>query len=246
MLLTVEYDGAHFHGWQEQPGLSTVQGTLQDALARIVRHEVVVRGAGRTDAGVHAWAQRASVYTTSDAPLPKIARGVSGIGRGRVAVTEAREVPLEFDPRRDACGKVYAYRLLVRSEPSPLLEGRVWHVRPPFDVARLRRELATLLGRADWSAYRSADCGSPDPVKTLHRAEVEQQGDLVTIRFQGSGFLKQMVRILVGTAVDVGKGRRPEGHMLEVRAKHERRLAGETAPGRGLFLERVLYPDGLL
>ncbi len=247
LLLTLEYDGSTFAGWQVQPGQRTVQGVVTDALQALCRHDVVLRGAGRTDSGVHAWGQRATFYTDCALPPAKFVRGVTGIARGHVAAVAAREVPLAFDARHDARGKVYAYRLLLRDARSPLRDGRAWHVRTPLDLDRLAAELATLPATADWSAYRAADCGAPDPTKTLLDARlVREPRDVVALVFRGSGFLKQMVRILAGTAVEVGAGRLPPGSMVAIREARERRQAGPTAPPHGLYLEEVLYEDEAL
>lgn len=240
--LVVEYDGTHFHGWQVQTNLRTVQGALEGALATILREPVKVRGSGRTDAGVHAWAQVANFRTTSDIPLDRIRRGINALGGDGVCVLSAEEVEDGFDALGSACGKVYAYRLLLRRSPSVLLDKRAWWVRQTVDVDLLERELATLPGRFDWNAYRASDCSSPDPTKTLHAATVRREAhDCVSLVFTGSGFLKQMVRILVGTAVDVGRGRLPGGSMVRIREGLRRDAAGPTAPPHGLFLERVLY-----
>ncbi len=242
LLLTLEYDGSTFAGWQLQPNQRTVQGVLTDALRLLCRHDVVLRGAGRTDSGVHARAQRANFFTDCDLPPAKFVRGVTGIVKGHVAVIAAEEVPLDFDSRRHARGKVYAYRLLLRESRSPLLAGRAWHVRLPMDLDLLAAELATLPGKADWSAYRSGDCSSPNPTKTLHEARlVREADDVIALVFRGSGFLKQMVRILAGTAVEVAVGRMPPGSMIRIRDAKNRQQAGPTAPPEGLFLEEVLY-----
>lgn len=244
LLLTIEYDGSTFAGWQVQPAQRTVQGVLTDALRTLCRHEVVLRAAGRTDSGVHARAQRANFYTDRGLPPIKYVRAVTGMVRGGVAVVAAREVPLGFDARRDARGKVYAYRLLLRESRSPLLEGRAWHVRRRLDLDLLAAELASLPGTADWSAYRSSDCAAPSPIKTMHAAElVRETPETVVLVFRGSGFLKQMVRILVGTAVHVAAGRMPPGSMLSIRDGLRRRQAGPTAPAEGLTLERVIYEE---
>ncbi len=241
IALTLEYEGSSFAGWQRQPGQRTVQGVLEQCLATVCRHEVIVRGAGRTDAGVHARGQRANFFTTSEVEPYALLRSIPGIVRGGLAAVQAEEVPLEWDARRNARGKVYAYRVLAREAPSPLLAGQVWHVRKPLDLDLLRRELATLPGLADWAAYRAADCTAPDTVKDLRRAELQVDGDVVTLVFEGSGFLKQMVRVLAGTAVEVARGRRAEGSMLAIRERLDRTEAGVTAPACGLVLERVLY-----
>jgi len=240
--LVVEYDGAGFSGWQVQPGATTVQGTLQDALSTICRHEVIVRGSGRTDSGVHAWGQVANFYTTTDLPPSRFSRGVNGICERELRVVAADEVPREFDSLRCATGKIYSYRLLLRPAASALLAGRVWHLRRPLDLPLMAEELRSLPGEFDWSAYRAADCQNRNPVKQLRRAELRHEArDVVSIAFEGSGFLKQMVRILVGTLVDVGRGKLPKGSMASIRDGLERREAGQTAPPDGLFLERVLY-----
>jgi len=242
--LLLEYDGSFFSGWQRQPELRTVQSALEDALRVVLRQEdVYVKGSGRTDAGVHAWAQVANVKTESDVTLERIRRGVNALAGPGVRVLRAEEAPLGFDALGSACGKIYGYKILDRPSPSPLFEGRAWWVRFPIDRELLARELATLPATVDWSAYRAADCGSPHPVKTLRRAEVRPERDgTCTLVFEGSGFLKQMVRILVGTAIEVGRGRLPAGSMVTIRDGLVRANAGPTAPPHGLYMEQVLYP----
>lgn len=246
LLLTVEYDGSGFAGWQVQPGQRTVQGSLQRAVETLVRHGVIVRGAGRTDSGVHAWAQRASFFTDSNIHPNKLLRGINALAGGGVRVTAVQEVDARFDPLRSAVGKVYDYRLLLRPAPSVLL-ARAWHLRAELDLDLLAAELATLPGEADWSSYRAANCGARYTIKTMRSATLrrEERG-IVVLRFVGSGFLKQMVRILVGTAVDVALGRLEPGAMVRIRNEASREAAGPTAPPHGLFLYEVLYPPGVL
>ncbi len=240
--LTLEYDGSHFAGWQIQPEQRTVQGELKRALETLCGHELTVWGAGRTDAGVHARAQVAHFHTSSDVALRRLVRGIAGLCRPGLVATSAEEVDDAFHARRSATGKVYRYLVLARSVPSPLLAGRAWHVPFPLDVPLLGRELASVVGEADWSAYRASDCGAPDPVKELRRAELARaEADLLVLEFEGSGFLKQMVRALVGTAIDVARGRTAPGSMLRIREGRDRTAAGPTAPAHGLCLERVLY-----
>jgi len=242
LKLTLEYDGARFRGWQVQPELRTVQGELEQALRTLLGHPVSVQGSGRTDAGVHARAQVASLKTTSELPLERIRRGINGLTDEGVSCLAVQEAPSEFHARGSARGKVYAYRVLARSSPSPLSATQAWHVPYPLDEVRLAAELATLPGRFDWSAYRAADCQAPDAVKTLARAELRpERWDELTLVFEGSGFLKQMVRILVGTAIDVARGRLEAGAMVRIREAGVRAHAGPTAPPHGLTLERVLY-----
>jgi len=157
-------------------------------------------------------------------------------------VVSAEEAPRDFDSLKSATGKVYSYRLLLRPNASALLAGRVWHLRSPLDLDAMAEELRSLPGEFDWSAFRASDCQNRNPVKQLRRAELRHEDrDVVCITFEGSGFLKQMVRILVGTLVDVGRGKLAPGAMASIRDGLDRRAAGQTAPPDGLFLERVLY-----
>lgn len=241
----IEYCGADFAGWQLQPNQRTVQGELERALETLFRERVRVHSSGRTDSGVHARGQVISFRSSSSLGTDRMLRGINGLTGSDLAVWKLDEAPEDFHPRHSAGGKVYVYRLLVRRAPSPLLAALTWHV--PYgdlDVPRLRRELQSLLGEADWAGYRAADCGARSTVKTLLRAEVRAEAqDVLALEFEGSGFLKQMVRILVGTAVEVGRGRLEQGAMLRIREAGVRALAGRTAPAHGLCLERVIYPS---
>lgn len=240
--LLVEYDGTHFAGWQLQPGQRTVQGALEEALSVLCRHPVVVRVAGRTDAGVHAWEQRAHFFTKSTLSCDRILRGANALAGVGVKLIGVEEMPLEWDARRDALGKVYVYRLLVRREPSALLNKRVWHVPWQLDLSAMERELAALPARCDWRSYCAADGTDPNTVKDLRSASLtREEHDVIAVRFEGSGFLKHMVRVLVGTLVEVGLGKRPEGSMLTARDALDRRAAGRTAPPEGLYLKCVRY-----
>lgn len=241
----VEYCGAEFAGWQLQPDQRTVQGELEEALKTLCREEVRIHGAGRTDSGVHARGQVATFRVATELSNQRILRGLNGLTGNDLAVLALDVVDEDFHPRHSSMGKVYVYRLLLRRSPSPLAASSTWHIpQGDLDVERLRRELKTLEGQADWSAYRAADCGASNTVKTLGRTEVRAEPhDVLAIEFEGSGFLKQMVRTLVGTAVDVARGKLEEGAMLRIRDQGDRSDAGRTAPAHGLCLERVLYGD---
>ncbi|MBJ95321.1 MAG: tRNA pseudouridine(38-40) synthase TruA [Rickettsiales bacterium] len=242
VALVVEYDGRGFAGWQLQPGQRTVQSALEESLAVLCGHPVVVRVAGRTDSGVHAWAQRAHFFTRSTLPCDRLLRGVNALAGDGVRVVKAEEVQLDWDARRNARSKLYCYRILARAAPSALLAGRTWHVPWPLDVDLMEAELAGLLGTFDWTSYCAADGSDPNPAKELKAAYLQrEEHEVLAIRFEGSGFLKHMVRILVGTLVEVGLGKRKPGSMVEARAARDRRAAGRTAPAEGLYLELVRY-----
>jgi len=169
-------------------------------------------------------------------------RGANALAGPGVKLVGVEEVSLDWNPRRDALGKVYVYRLLVRREPSALLDGRVWHIPWALDLGAMEAELASLPRRCDWRSYCAADGTDPNTVKDLRVASLgREEHDVVAIRFEGSGFLKHMVRILVGTLVEVGLGKRPAGSMLDARDALDRRAAGRTAPPEGLYLEQVQY-----
>jgi len=242
LSLTIEYDGGAFLGWQLQPGQHTVQGALEEALAVVCRHPVVLRVAGRTDAGVHAWAQRAHFYSTAELTCQRLLRGVNALAGPGVKLVAVDEMPLKWDARRDAIGKVYVYRILARPEPSALLSGRTWHVPWPLDLRAMQAEIATLPAQCDWSAYCASDGSDPNTVKDLRSATlIQEPHDVVALRFEGSGFLKQMIRILAGTLVEVGLHKRGNGSMVVARESGQREAAGRTAPPEGLYLEKVLY-----
>lgn len=242
LRLVLEYDGRSFSGWQRQPGVRTVQQVLEDALTPVLGHTTVVRGAGRTDAGVHAWAQVANVFTTSALATNRILRAINGIvGEGLRAVL-VDDAPRLWDARRDALGKHYCYRLILR--PSALLFGRAWIHPGTIDLGLLADELATLPGCHDWSSFRAADCTAPNPVKELFAARVVfEPRDVVALHFEGEGFLKQQVRAMVGTAVGLARKGLPRGTLATIRERRDRNAAGATAPAEGLYLERVLYTD---
>ncbi len=243
LRITLEYDGARFSGWQVQPGRRTVQGEVEAALATLLRHEVRVLVAGRTDAGVHARAQVCTVRTSSAIEVGVLRRGLDGVLPRDVAAIEVVEVPPDFHPRYDARAKHYRYRLLNRDARPVMLRNRCWHVRRPLDVEAMRAALSALEGRHDFSSFRASGCASRDPVKRIDAAELRRAPPLIDIDLVGSGFLKQMVRIIVGTVVDVGLGRRDAAEIPAVIAARDRSRAGRTAPAGGLTLMEVVYAE---
>ena len=241
--LVVEYDGTDFAGWQLQPGQRTVQGELERAVGRLTKADerVVVAGAGRTDAGVHAEAMVAAF--DSPRPLPQVAfvKGLNALLPPDVAVRSAEFVSPDFDPRRDARGKRYRYRILNQPVRSPLHARRWWHVREPLDLAAMRRAAESLVGEHDFSAFRAQGCEAKTTVRRLFRLEVEQGPPEIEIVADATAFLRYMVRNLVGTLVDVGLGKLQASRIPAILASGDRRQAGRTAPAHGLTLEAVYY-----
>ena len=239
--LILEYEGTAYHGWQVQPGLPTIQGLLQDALARIVGAPVSVTGAGRTDAGVHALAQVASFRADTRLDLPTLRRALNASLPRDIVVRQAAEVPPEFDARRSAQSKIYRYSILYRDHPSAFLGRHSLYVPHPLEFAAMARAAELVVGTHDFSAFRAGTCTAATPVRTVLRAAWRQDGDLWNFEITANAFLQYMVRILVGTLLEVGRGKRPPSHVAEVLVTKDRRRAGKTAPPHGLCLVEVHY-----
>jgi tRNA pseudouridine38-40 synthase len=241
--LVLEYDGTDFEGWQVQPGARRcVQGVLEAALARLAEGPVAVFGAGRTDAGVHAWGQVASVRAASRLDPPTLRRALNALLPRDLAVRELEAAPAGFHARRDARSKLYVYRLWNAPQRSPLRERFALHVPAPLDLAALRTGAEALVGTRDFASFRAAGGSGRTSVRTLSRIEwLGEPGDELRLEVEGTGFLRHMVRNLVGTLLEVGRGRRPAGTLSALLEARDRRLAGPTAPAHGLTLVRVDY-----
>ena len=251
LRLIVRYDGTGLSGWQRQRGVPSVQEALETAIATMAGERVTVRGAGRTDAGVHALAQVAAFRTTADIPEKGWRMGLTSRLPPQVAVRDARVVADNFDPRRASAGKRYRYVLLTSVMRDPLVRDRAWHVHGDLDLARMAREARDLIGVHDFRAFRAADCERETTVRQLFRVTLKSpfadRDDLVAVEVEGTAFLKNMVRIIVGTLVDVGRGKLPEGTVRERLSDGDRTLSGMTAPAHGLYLDEVfLRPEWLL
>jgi tRNA pseudouridine38-40 synthase len=244
--LVVEYDGTGLCGWQRQVNGPTVQGHLETALATLLSHEVTVAGASRTDAGVHASGQVASFRTDRTIPLHGIRRGLNSRLPDAIAIVDAAFAAEDFHPRFSATGKHYRYVLFTRADRSPRWRDRAWHLPGPLDHAAMREAAAGLIGEHDFAAFRAAGCTAHRTVRRIDQVEiVELPGEpsIVAVEVRGNAFLRNMVRIVVGTLVEVGQGRRPVGQVAEILASKDRTSAGVTAPARGLELVSVHY-DG--
>jgi len=247
VLLEVAYDGARFHGWAAQPGACSVEETLRGAVLAIDPRASGLRGASRTDAGVHADAQLAAFDTTLDVPARGWVLGANRHLPEDVAVRAARAVPEGFAPRFAARSKRYRYRVLVDPVRDPRWRARAWRVAE-LDVEAMAREGAAAVGTHDFAGLRAAADERANTVRTLSRVAVEPDADgrVVAVVVEGNAFLHNMVRILVGTMVDVARGRLAAGAVGRAIASRDRRAAGTTAPAHGLALERVeidLPPD---
>jgi tRNA pseudouridine38-40 synthase len=243
--LTLEYDGTDFSGFQLQPNGRSVQGVLEAAIAEITREQRRVFPAGRTDAGVHARGQVVHFDSETRLSPPDLQRALNAVLPADLSVIALAQVGPEFDARRDALGKTYVYRIVNRSEPSPLRSRTSLHLRARLDVAAMAEGAQALVGTHDFSAFRGAPGGVPEdenPRRSLEQVTVAVRGDEVAIEVFGRSFLRHMVRNIAGTLIEVGQGRRPVADVAAALASRDRARAGPTAAAQGLCLERVSYP----
>lgn len=244
LKLTVAYDGTRYAGWQIQPELPTVQAELERAWQQITGEAVRLTASGRTDAGVHAWGQVVGLQTNSELPTERLLRGLNAVLPGDLIVREAVEAPPNFHATHDALRKCYRYSI-HNSMVRPLFDRPyVWHVPTPLNSEAMGRAGEGLTGRHDFASFESAGSERSSTVRTVTLLNVccsDVEPERIIIEIEGDGFLYNMVRTIVGTLVEVGRGTRPESWPAEVIAARDRRLAGQTAPPQGLCLWRVEY-----
>jgi tRNA pseudouridine38-40 synthase len=242
--LTIAYDGTEFNGWQVQPGLPTIQGTLEEIFAGIEKQPVHVAGSGRTDAGVHALAQVAAVTLANPIPLANLRKAVNRLLPASIRITGVEEAALDFNPRYDAISKTYEYRLW-REEVCPPFERRYVHHHPyPLDERLMIEAAPRLEGEHDFRAFAASDDRDVlghSKVRTIFSSRLERCGPKLVYRVTGSGFLKHMVRNIVGTLIEVGKGNCDRERLVRLLAPTAPVKAGPTSPASGLFLVEVRY-----
>lgn len=242
--ITLSYDGTDFHGWQVQPGLATIQGTIETVLAGIEGDPVDVVGSGRTDAGVHALAQVAAFSITNPIPTANLRKAMNRLLPRDIRVLDAEEAAENFHPRHDAVAKTYEYRILRAETCSPFERRYVYHHPYPLDEQRMIEIAPMLEGVHDFSAFAASDDRDElglSKVRTMFSSRVQRLEDRLIYRVRGSGFLKHMVRNITGVLIEVGKGNVTRDDVLERLKPGSRIPAGPTAPARGLFLVGVEY-----
>ncbi|HJX32734.1 MAG TPA: tRNA pseudouridine(38-40) synthase TruA [Solirubrobacterales bacterium] len=238
--LDIEYDGTGFSGWAAQPGLRTVQGELEAALATVLREQVQLTVAGRTDAGVHAWGQVASFVTAAEMP-DDLARRLNGLGPRDIAVTAATLAEDSFDARRDATSRTYRYRVLTRQASSPFEQNRALWWPHRMDHTALEACAKALPGTHDFTAFTPTQTDHVRFERDILHAEWTADGDLLIFRITADAFMRNMVRVLVGTMLEVASGRRTLASFTKLLTGAPRSQAGDTAPPHGLYLESVSY-----
>ncbi|HEY4182347.1 MAG TPA: tRNA pseudouridine(38-40) synthase TruA [Kofleriaceae bacterium] len=241
--LVVEYDGSQLSGWQRQLNGPTVQQHLEETLAQMLQHPVQVVGASRTDAGVHARGQVCAFSTEKLIPLHGIRRGLNSLLPDSIAVRVAEEAAEDFHPRFHATGKHYRYTILNVPDRSPRWHNHAWHRPAPFDLDAMREGARALVGEHDFAAFRASGCSAKTTRRTITELAITRAENLVLVDVRGNAFLRNMVRILVGTLAEVGAGHRPPSQVSEILSGLDRTRAGKTAPPQGLELMEVRY-DG--
>ncbi len=241
IVLTLEYDGTAYVGWQTQPNGLAVQEVVEKALAEILGHKVHVHASGRTDAGVHARGMVAHFHTETNLPLKAFREGVNTFLPYDIAIKEVREMPADFHARFSARGKWYRYTIYRGEVRSPLVARSAWYRRGHLDLSLMRTAAEILVGQHDFKAFRSSSCVAKTTVREIFSIDVSTDNEFIYVDVRGSGFLKNMVRMIVGTLVDVGLGRRPAGDVATLVAGTDEMVCGQTAPAHGLCLQEVWY-----
>ena len=239
--LTVAYDGTAYCGWQIQPNGITIEEVLNRALSHLTGEEIRLIGASRTDAGVHARGNVAVFDTQSAIPPERFPHAVNPLLPEDIAVVGAEEVSPDWHPRYQTSVKTYEYHILNREFPDPLRRTDSWHVSFPLDIGKMRQAAEYLKGEHDFRSFCSIHTGVKTTVRTVCELDVEKNGDMVVIRIQGNGFLYNMVRIIAGTLVEVGRGFRAPEEVKDILEAQDRDRAGATAPPRGLVLSSIEY-----
>ena len=263
--LLIEYDGTNYHGWQRQSSPNreagdlhqTIQGTIEDVLSGIIKHPAKAVAAGRTDAGVHATGQVMHFKTTLQISESSWVKAINSLLPADIVVRKAEYVFEDFHARFDAKSKVYTYFILNSALPSAFQRNYVWHIKQPLNISLIREASQYLIGHHDFSSFRASDCGAKSPVKTLDRLVVDevslenpdsnpplppfQKGGVVILTFEARSYLQHMVRNIVGTLAEVGRGKFSPTDIKTILEKKDRRYAGPIAPPQGLYLSEVRY-----
>lgn len=246
VALWIEYDGTAYVGWQCQPNGVSIQQLIENALAQVEKREVRVHSSGRTDAGVHARGMVAHFSTEHPLPLSAYLHGVNRLLPGDIAVRAARRVAPEFHARFSASGKWYRYSLFLSPVRSPLHARYAWHLKKPLDLDLMRRAMADFVGEHDFAAFRAVGCSARSTTRRIDSIELVEEGGLLHVDVHGSGFLRHMVRMMVGTLVQIGAGKIAPGEIGRLLVARDGAPGRLTAPAQGLCLMQVDYPPELL
>ncbi|MEI6832245.1 MAG: tRNA pseudouridine(38-40) synthase TruA [Candidatus Omnitrophota bacterium] len=242
LKLEIEYDGTNYYGWQVQHSSKTIQYILQEALKKILQENIKLIVAGRTDSGVHAISQVANFKSSTKITFEKLRWALNCLLPEDIKVTRIKNVPLDFNSRFWAKSKIYRYTILNRKYSSALLSRRVYFFHYPLDIALMRKEAKILLGKHNFQAFQAADTRQRNPIRTIKRIKIfKGKSGLLHLDIEADSFLYNMVRNIVGTLLEIGRGRFSKGDMLKILKSKDRALAGPTVPAKGLYLVKVRY-----
>ncbi len=240
--LTIEYDGTDYHGWQRQADQPTIQSTIEHVLSILVQHPVTLIGSGRTDAGVHALGQVAHCHCRTRLSADRLMRGMNALLPDDIVIRECREAPASFHARYDATGKTYCYHILNRPQRQAVGRRYAWHIEKPLDMDLMATALASVIGTHDFSGFEKTGSPRSSPIRTLYHAAVRQiPGNRLIVTLTADGFLRCMVRNIVGMLVEVGIRRFTLDQVQWILESGQRGNAVKTAPAHGLFLAHVAY-----
>jgi tRNA pseudouridine38-40 synthase len=240
--LILEYDGSRYHGWQRQTGMTTIQEVVEEKIKTMTGETVNVIASGRTDAGVHALYQVANFKTCTHLPPVTLRKGLNALLPEDIFVKQVDDVPMDFNSRYSAKTKIYEYRILNRKEPDIFLRLYAWHISAALNLEKMARCLSQLLGRHDFTSFKSSGSGIVNPVREMTKADmIGPEDDLLHFLFEADGFMRHMVRNIIGTVVEVGRGKIDVDAFMDIFHSRDRKKAGLKAPPQGLFLKMVKY-----
>jgi len=240
--ITIEYDGSAYHGWQRQTMDRTIQGEIETALMTMAGNRVALTGSGRTDAGVHAYNQVANFQCETQLTPGVFQKGLNSLLPEDIVITSCEVVPEKFHAQYDAKSKTYHYRILNRPIPVAISRQYAWHIRKELDIDAMRSALRFIVGTHDFKAFEGSGSPRADTIRCIINADLFKTDDgYVVLKIEGDGFLRFMVRNIVGTLVDVGLGKITPDDFKQILVSRDRNLAGITAPAHGLFLMTVRY-----
>ena len=240
-LIKFGYDGTKFHGFQRQNDVKNVQGTLENVLSKVLKSNILIKGSGRTDAGVHALGQIANFKTNSNMPIEKMAIAINSQLKNSIIIKKAEEVDERFHSRYNAKQKTYRY-VINNSEYGTAIYRNLQYCFPiKLDAEKMKEAAKYFEGEHDFKAFKSSGTSGKNSVRTIYKAEVRKEGDNIIIELTGNGFLYNMVRIISGTLLDVGLGKIKPEEIPEIIESKDRQRAGRTLPAHGLYLVQVVY-----
>lgn len=239
--LIIEYEGTNYHGWQSQLNAVSIQDTIEKALNKITKHEISLVGAGRTDAGVHAYGQVANFKTICSIPVDKVPNALNSILPNDIIIKDASVVPEEFHARYSAKGKKYRYIINNAKYPSTFRRNLEYHYSQQLNIKEMNNAVQLFIGSHDFRGFMSAGGAIRDTVRTIYNFDLKREEEKLIFEITGDGFLYNMVRIIVGTLIDVGRLKISDSDVQEALKERERSKAGNTAPPHGLYLVEVYY-----